>query len=386
VIAGVAASLLVGCTITPLPGGATAAPPPAWTPVVLPDGVRATSLAATGDDLLVGGFTGGDASGSGQTPDDAAPALLVVRGESVTRAFDLRPSDPYAEVADLQSVSVEGEEVFAIGRAVGGAHANPRLTVWDGRLADRRLTSRPQEFFTFGGHDAGPLLGTTVVDGTAVIVGSRVGTTGLYGVLWTRAGHTWSQQEPPAELASSPDREFSFLAFARLVSRLVVTGDELGLAGGLNQAPVAFVGGLDGGWREVLLPVPGDLERVAGQLSRATSVACPPAGETCWAAGWVRGRSLAWTVTVPSATAGEAVVLPGDPPAGTDAAALVTIAAGRPLVLTNAAAPTAQLGCPDGWRTLASPTGPVTALTTAGDGVYAVAGGQVWRLPVPSCA
>lgn len=396
VVAGVVASLLAGCTTaTPPPGSASAspaagtasaAPSPAWTPVALPDGVRATSLASAGDDLLVGGVRGADAAGSGQTPEDAAPSLLVVRGQSVDGTFALRPADPYAGVADLVSVDVEGDEVFAIGTAVGGAHANPRRTVWDGPLAARRLTSRPQEFFTFGGHDAGTLLGTTVVGGTAVIVGSRVGATGLYGLLWTRKAHTWTPQEPPAELTSTPDREFSFLAFARLGSRLVVTGDELGLAGGLNQAPAAFVGGVDGGWRELLLPVPSTLERVAGQLSRATSVACPPAGETCWAAGWVRGRPLAWPVAVPSATAGEAVVLPGEAPAGTDAAALVTIVAGRPLVLTNAATPTAQVGCPDGWRTLASPTRPVTALAAAGDGVYAVADGRLWRLAVPSCS
>ncbi len=388
-VATAAVSLLAGCT--------TAAPPPTntsatgtvspaggWTRVELPDGVRAASLAAAGDQVLVGGFAGSGAAGGGQTPDDAVPSLLVVRSVAVEGSFQLRPAEPYAEVATLESLAVAGDEVFAIGKAVGGAHANPRLSVWDGSLAGRRLTSRPQEFFTFGGHDAGPLLGTTKVGGTPVIFGSRVATTGLYGVVWTRKGHTWTQQAARPELTSSPDREFSFLSFARLGDSLVVAGDELGLAGGLNQSPVAFVGAIRGGWRQVGLPVPGGLTRLPGQLSRATSIACPEEGDTCWTAGWVRGHPLAWPLRVAPAAAGDATVLPGDPPAG-DAAAVLALAAGRPVVFTNAAAPTVQLGCPDGWRTLPAPAAPVSAAVVAGGGLFAVSGDALWRLAVPTC-
>lgn len=380
----VALMLLAGCT--------TAAPQPpstaVWTQVSLPSGARASSLARIGDELLVGGFVASGTSGSGQTPDDVTPLLARVRGTAVAGEFQLEPADPYAKVADLQSLAAAGDAVYAIGQAVGGAHANPRPTPWDGSLAAGRLTSHTQEFFTFGGHDAGPLLGTVVVDGRPVVFGSRTTTTGPRGVLWTNRGTTWTQQDRvvPA-LASSPDRELGFSGLARLGDRIVVAGDELGLVGGLHQQPAAFVGTVDGPWQQVALPVPDGLAAVPGVLSRATSVACADSGDTCWFAGWARGHALAWPVQIdPDGTlqAGAAVQLPGDPPSGADPMALVTLVDDRPAVLTNAAT-TLWLGCPDGWRGLTAPPGITTAVAATPGGLYAIAGDALWRLAVPAC-
>lgn len=350
----------------------------AWQEVPLPARVRPASLAVSGNDLLVGGLA----------TDRPAPRLLRLHAGSVTGEFRLEPGDPNAAAADLVRLSVSGENVYAIGTMIAGAHSNPRLTVWDGTTTGPRLTSRPQEFFTFGGHDAGPLLGTVEVDGSPVIFGSRVGGAGPYGVVWTRTGHTWRQQERPAALSSSPDREFGFSALTVLGNRLLVAGDELGLAGGLTQRPVVFVGGVGRDWQEVALPVPDSIGRVPGQLSRATSVACTPGSRTCWASGWVRGHALAWPVSVPAraaATAADPAVLPGDPPDGNDPTTLLTLVNDRPVVLTNASEPSAQLGCPDGWRSLSAPPVRATAVVAASDALYAVAGERLWRHRVPSC-
>jgi hypothetical protein len=374
-VAGVLASLLVSCTPSTPPTSPTTS---SWQQVELPAGVKATSLAVAGSDLLVGG----------RSTDTPAPRLLRLDAGTVSAELRLEPADPNAAEADLAHLTVDGDDVYAIGTMIAGAHSNPRLTTWDGSLGPARVRSHTQAFFTFGGHDAGPLLGTVVVGGRPVIFGSRVGATGPYGLLWTRTGHTWKQQEPQPALASVADRELSFLGLGRLGKHLVVAGDELGLAGGLNQQPVVFAGTVAGDWQELPLPVPDDLVRVPGQLSRATSVACPATGDTCWVSGWVRGHALAWPVTITAdgaASAGVAAPLPGDAPPGNNPTTLVGLAGDRPVVFTNATSPTLQYRCADGWRSSAAPPGTATAVAAAPDALYAIAGDRLWRLAVPSC-
>lgn len=381
VVLGLLAS---GCTTSvPQP-----TPTAEWTRVSLPAGARPSSLALAGDNLLVGGLVGSATSGNGQTPDDVAPLLVRVRGDAATGAFRLEPAEPYAKVADLQTLTVAGDAVYATGLAFGGAHSNPRLTVWDGTLSSDRLASRPQEFFTFGGQDMGTLLGTVVVNERPVIFGTRAGTAGLRGVLWTRTGVTWHEQtDGPNVLSSAADRELGFSAVTQQGGRLVAVGDEVGLTGGLHQLPRVVAGSPSGRWSSAVLPVPDDLPARSGQLSRASGVACPEPDGTCWVSGWVRGRPIAWPVTIGpgSIEVGAATVLPGEPAEANDPVALVTLAAGRPAVLTGGATPTLQLGCPDGWRSLAAPPGTATAVAATPDGLYAVAGDALWRVPLPTC-
>ncbi|MFZ0530697.1 MAG: hypothetical protein WAL91_09185, partial [Propionicimonas sp.] len=166
---GVAAmlGLLAGC-----------APATTWQRVELGD-FRPASLAASADGVLVGG------------QENSAPGLIRVAGTARGAAFTLRPGEPAAQQATLISVAADADAVHAIGRMFAGAHSNPRLTIWDGTGTSGVLTSHPQEFFTFGGHDAGPLLGTMVPEGEPVILGSRTTATGAEAVLWTRSGTTW---------------------------------------------------------------------------------------------------------------------------------------------------------------------------------------------------
>lgn len=369
--AAIAAATLAaaGCTAPP---GVTQA----WQRVVLPPNVRAASLASSDDTVLLGGQA------------DGHPVLLRIEGLNTGTAVALDPREPPAADADLISVTVDGDELYAIGRWFGGAHSNPRLTMWDGTVSSNLLTSRPQAFFTFGGHDAGNLLGIEVIAGRPVIFGLRSEATGIGGVVWTRAGQTWTKHvRLDPTLVSSPDRVVSFTALDRLGDHLVVVGDELGLVGGLNQQPSIWVGSPEGPWTQALLPIPTDLPPVAGQLSRATSVACAD-GAGCWVAGWVRGSPVVWGVDIAidgSITARRPTVLVGTPPSGADPNALVDLVADRPVVLTGAAAPSLQLGCPDGWHTLAAPTGTATVLQAATTGLYAVTGDGLQRLEPPRC-
>ncbi len=366
-VAALAAAALVvaGCTTT--------AP---WRYVALPADFRPTSLADAGDSLLVGGH--------GPT----GPGLVRVTGVTAGESFSLEPHEPAAIDADLIWVTADGDDVYAVGRWFGGAHSNPRLTMWDGTAGSKHLIHRPQEFWTFGGHDAGNLLGIEVIDGHAVIFGLRSGKAGIEGVVWTRAGHTWTKHvDVDSSLVSSPDRVVSFTALDRLGGRLVVAGDELGLAGGLNQQPSVWAGPPGGPWTQAVLPIPADLAPMSGQLSRATSVACDD-GAGCWVAGWVRGRPGVWALGVAEdgkLTVGQPTVLEGAPPSGPDPEALLTLVAGRPVVLTGAATPTLQLGCSDGWRTLDAPPGKATALKATASGLYAVTSDGVQRLDPPRC-
>ncbi|MGV8908665.1 MAG: hypothetical protein ACOH1Y_06745 [Propionicimonas sp.] len=364
------------CTALALAAGAGCTATPGWQQVALPDDFRPASLAAAGDGLLVGGR---GAHG---------PVLLRVTGLTTGTGFALDPNDPEAEVADLIAVSVEGDLVFAIGRWFGGAHSNPRLTLWDGSDSGNRLTSRPQEFWTFGGHDAGNLLGIELIQGRPTIFGLRSAAKGIEGVVWTLAGHTWTKHvDVDPSLVSNPDRVVSFGSLDRLGGRLVVTGDQVGLSGGLDQRPSVWAGAPGGPWTQELLPIPADLPPVSGQLSRATSLAC--AEEVgCWVAGWVRGRPAVWAVSIGTdgaITVQPPSVLPGAPPTGADPMALVTLVGGRPVVATGAAEPATHLGCPDGWRALSPPTGTVTVLQSAPSGLYVIAGDIVERLDPPRC-
>ena len=102
----------------------------------------------------------------------------------------------------------------------------------------------------------------------------------------------------------------------------------------------------------------------------------------------MRGRPLVWAISVGAdqeITAGQPSGLPGTPPPGADASAMVTVVAGRPVVLTGAGAPGLQLGCADGWRALAPPPGTATVLQAAASGLYSITADGLQRVDPPQC-
>jgi len=263
-----------------LAGGCSA--PPDWRQIELGT-LQPVSLAATGEQLLVGGSTSG------------APALALLSASGQASMLALHPDGPEAEEAELVQLAVRGDQLQALGRMISGAHSNPRWTVWDGSLATSSLTSHPQEFFTFGGHDAGPLLDTDWVAGKPVILGSRTTATGARAALYQNSGPTWRElAQRPAELASTTTSQLGFGALASTGERLVIAGDEVPLTQPLRQHPLVWVGTPGGAWTR-LEPATAGVEGPG--LARAQAVACPVDGDTCWLAGWVRGRLLTWAVT-----------------------------------------------------------------------------------------
>lgn len=350
--AAVVAAVLASCS--PVSG-------PGWRQVGLAAQAAPSSLAVVGEDLLIGGV------------DAAGPSPFLVRVDPGGRqeAIALTPDQGYARVADLVSLSPAGTGLLALGVARGGAHGNQRWTAWQGPAAGP-VRDHQQDFMTFGGHEAGPLLGIVRVGDRPVVVGSRGGASGFYAALWTLSGTTWTRQ-PTSDpsLVSSPDRVLSFRAAAVAGGELVIAGAEVGLAGAVRQAPVLWAGTVEGAWRTVPLAIPGELATATG-LAQATSVACgTPAA--CWVAGWVRGRPVVWEVDLVASTS-QATVLEGSGGSATDPVAVLGLVGEEPVVFTNADQPLVTWRCGGQWRTAPAPGGRASAVAAVAGRVYVVAG------------
>src|SRR5829696_7678190 len=70
-----------------------------WSAVELPGGLDPSSLAVAGKALLVGGRsrTGG-----------AHPGLVAVAADGTVTPLSLKPTSPYAKIADLSSLATDG--------------------------------------------------------------------------------------------------------------------------------------------------------------------------------------------------------------------------------------------------------------------------------------
>lgn len=349
-VAAILAALLVGCT-----------GPSVWTDV--PVDATADSLAVTDTGVLVGGHR------------DTAPYLAQLDGSSPV-PITLQPGDPYAASATLVALGVDGDRRYALGTAIGGAHSNARWSTWMGSATE--LPSYPQTFFTFGGHDAGPLLGVTTLDHQPIIVGIRTTSTGMRAAIYTARGTKWSPLAPEAALSSDRGRELSFTAFTKAGDQLALVGDELLLTPDLPQTPTIWLG-RPGDWQQVRLPVPDGI--TGAGPSWATAVSCDP--QSCWVAGWAHGRPVAWRVGLPDLAVTTTALLDGTT-TDTTTKALVTMSDGHPVVATNGDHATVQVGCGASWRSLGTP-GPVQALVATTSGVYAISGGRVRFLPTPHC-
>lgn len=350
-VAAIATALLAAC-----------APSPTWTPIAID--ATTDSLTAADGGVLVGGHRG------------PQPFLAQLTDSGVVPVA-LHPNEPYAATATLVRLAANGESRYALGTAIGGAHSNARWTAWTGSA--EAVTNHPQEFFTFGGHDAGPLLGVAVVAHRPIIVGVRTTETGTRAALYAADGDRWVAGPAEAALSSDRTRELSFTATTSAGDDLVVVGDELLLRPGLPQSPAVWIG-RPGQWQQVLLPVPDGLSGPGPAW--ATSVTC--ADQHCWIAGWAHARPMVWQVELSGPTVVSTTVLDGQDTA-TTANALVTVSHGRPVVAVNAGTPTVQVGCGANWRTLPAPPGPAQALVGTDAGIYLASGGQVWFLAAPSC-
>lgn len=266
VLAAAAALLVAACV--PGPAGS-------WRVVDLAGAGSVTTLATTASGLLVA------------TSTDGRPGLLALDAAGRPTPVALTPTSPYGAIAALEWASWSPGGIVAVGGVRGGAHGNVRWTVWQGSgrgassgsdssagppsepsagSLGEGLAELPQPFETFGGWDAGALVGVAAGPRGPVIAGSWRGTVGLDIALWTRTGVDWVRLPTPAGLASDASTLRTPSGVAATASEIVIVGNEVELSGAVTQRPVAWSApDAAGPWTRVPLP---------GGPGRASSVGC----------------------------------------------------------------------------------------------------------------
>ena len=317
----------------------------------LPDGLQPSTLFATGDALFVAGHQ--------QTSSTTRRPGLAEISDGRTRTVPLGPISPYAKVADLFSIAVDGHGITVVGKAYGGAHSNPRWTTWAGTAA--RVVERPQVFWTFGGEEAGALDGVVTTPSGPRILGSWQGTTALDIAIWRPEGSRWVRLDSAGTpLANTTTVQTSGRSAAPTPTGMVVAGSVLDLADGIRQGAAAWLSGSDGDWRLVRLPDPGG-------RSEALSARCR--GSVCWIAGWVDGRLAAWRLD--GDTAVRVADLP-DLPIDVDGPFLQVVAAGpEPLIAYSVDGRTGLVSeTKDGWVGYTGPAGELASAAEVAGRVY----------------
>jgi hypothetical protein len=343
-----------------------------WSPIPLPAGVAASSLAVTPGGLLVGGrgSSGGD-----------HPVLFVVDQSGTVRPVPVHPNSPYAKVADLVSLAARGQQVVALGAAHGGAHANFRWTVWSG--STNSLNDYPQTFETFGGQSAGGLLDIVFTSDGPAIAGTwaaREG--GLDAAVWRPRGHRWIRQSSAGTaLANTPQLQVAPRAAsggpAMIISGSVITFDN----GVQQRAAVWIQPNRNEPWTLLQLPE-------AGTRSEALSNVCR---ESCWVSGYADGVVALWsfdTADQPAKGTRDSALPRIEHDAEDAGPVTVVTSIDQPgLLVSHAGHTQLLLSESQGWHTFTGPAGPVIDATTVGDRLYAITktadGASLWSTNVP---
>jgi hypothetical protein len=251
-----------------LAGCAAEAPAKApFTAVELPSGVVPVRIAATGGLLYVA------------VSRDGKPGMLRYEKGRATE-IPLTPATPYGSRAEWQSLAADGTGILAIGSKTGGAHGNPRWSVW--RTQGTRLVEQPQKFSAFGGYGAGSLVDGVLPASGPLLVGVwQSETVGSDAAVWTTDGTLWNRQSSAGTpLESTPDAlKFPMAATTHGADALIAGWQ---LADG-RQQPVVWT--LRDGVA-TLTPLPD-----AGKSGMAITVTC---ADTCAIAGRVDGKLAIW--------------------------------------------------------------------------------------------
>jgi hypothetical protein len=329
-----------------------------WSRIALPESVGASSLTTAADELLVGGHA---------SAGEDHPVLIVVDASGAARPVPLHPNSPYAKVADLVSLAARGDEVVALGVAYGGAHANPRWTVWAG--SPQRLDEYPQTFETFGGQSAGGLLDIVFTSDGPVIAGSWAAMEGgLDTAVWLPRGQRWIRRESAGTaLANTKEIQVAPRAAKADSSAMIISGSVITFGDGVEQRAAVWTWPTrNSAWMLQQLPD-------AGTHSEALSSRCE---QICWVSGHADGSVALWSFH-PAHVAGTAtrdLTLPSMQ-IDTDGPGPRTVLSGdRPGVLFSHAGNTRLLvsDSHDGWQTFTAPAGSVLDATTVGDRLYTI--------------
>jgi hypothetical protein len=278
--------MVAGCT-----GNTTTASPPStviagWHETTLPaPDARILAITPNGNGLLVLGSVPG--------PQGRAPGAWTTTDGRTWHAVPLQPHTPYAFQAEFVFVGAAGGRVTVLGQAFGGAHSNPRLTLWTGSVANG-LVEYEQPFEMFGGPHAIATNGAAALPGTALMVGQWDGSSGRYGAaVWTSPnGSHWTRNMDDPALASAPGEQTSALGAAAGPMGFLVAGDTVH---GADLSPLAWTSPDGKTWQRITLPsVP-----ITGQYGGAAAdqATCDDTG--CALIGTVVGQqstALCWPV------------------------------------------------------------------------------------------
>ncbi|KAA9147889.1 hypothetical protein FPZ12_045180 [Amycolatopsis acidicola] len=253
---------------------ACSAPPPEWAELPPPaPGARVLAMVPVDGGVLVLGSVPG--------PEGRAPAAWMTADGRGWRPVALAPHSAYAFQAELASAGAANGQVTVLGQAFGGAHGNPRMTVWSG--STESLTEYPQPFELFGGPHA------IAVNAAAagLLVGQWDEVSGRYGAaVWTTAdGRTWRRQADDPALASAPGEQTSAVGVTSGPSGFLVAG---GNQRGADLLPLAWVSPDGQTWRRLSVP---------GTGSTAQRAACDANGCVLFgASAGARPQALCWQV------------------------------------------------------------------------------------------
>ncbi|UIJ35435.1 hypothetical protein [Allobranchiibius sp. GilTou73] len=244
---------------------------------------------------------------AGTSGRDGTAGMSLASSTGVTTTVALRPISGYARTARWLQAAVGVPGILAVGGARGGAHGNVRWTVWRApRTAGGfgTLTETPQTFETFGGLQAGDLVGTAYAGSDALIVGSWVGAHGLDVTTWHPQGSTWLRDPPSPVLNNTASILKSAAAVGALGDRFVVVGDLLDLDHGITSHPVVWLRAADGGsWTEHRIAITGHARAVGCSRQRCVVVGVTAGGA---ARAWeLKGDESITSIELPETVTGE---------------------------------------------------------------------------------
>jgi len=286
---------VTGCTAAgPKPGAPSASPSASaatastvangWTELSPPaKDARVTVFVRVGKRML--------ALGSRPGTSGRAPAAWSTTDLRTWTPLSVHAVTGYGHVAEFVMAASAGGRVFAYGQAFGGAHSNPRPTVWGGGI--RSLTEHEQPFTMFGGEDALAVSAEAAHGSTALLAGSWLGASGRYGAtVWLSAsGGMWTRYADLPGLASDPGEQTSALAAAGRTGGYMLVGASAHYEqSGPPSTPLAWLSATGHSWDRVGLPTT--------ENSEATAVAC--GGSACTIIGSTLASSqhlLCWSMS-----------------------------------------------------------------------------------------
>ncbi len=250
-----------------------------WTEIAAPaPGARVLVTLSIGDRMMM--------LGSVPHGRARAPAAWTSADARTWRRVPIRPATGYGWQAEFVMATAVGRRVTAFGQANGGAHGNPRPTLWVGTAAG--LKEHEQPITMFGGEDAISQTDETARPGQDLIVGAWESRRHRYGAaVWTSPdGIRWTRDADDPALQSAPGEQTTARGAAASPRGFLVVGDTLA---GEAQLPLAWSSADGTAWRRLVLP-----HGVAATAARAACDArgCVVVGNTTRGAP----RLQCWTV------------------------------------------------------------------------------------------